>query len=72
MFLVALRQELEDSRAVVTTLRVFEEAGLQQLARMMDEQLAQNQTFEALRRQVETSNNAARDAQVLLRANQDQ
>jgi phage shock protein A len=72
MSLVALRQELEDSRAVVTTLRVSEEAGRQQLARMMDEQLAQNQTIEALRRQVETSNNAARDVQALLRANQDQ
>jgi hypothetical protein len=39
---------------------------------MMDEQLAQNQTIEALRRQVETSNNSARDAQALLRSSQDQ
>ena len=39
---------------------------------MMDEQLSQTQTIEALRHQVETSNNAARDAQALLRANQDQ
>ena len=39
---------------------------------MMDDQLAQTQTIEALRRQVETSNNAARDAQALLRATQDQ
>jgi hypothetical protein len=34
---------------------------------MMDEQLAQNQTIETLRRQVETSNITARDAQALLR-----
>ncbi len=39
---------------------------------MMDEQLAQTQTIEALRRQVETSNNAAREAQALLRATQEQ
>jgi hypothetical protein len=38
----------------------------------MDVHLAETQTIEALRRQVETSNNAARDAQALLRANQDQ
>ena len=38
----------------------------------MDEQLAHTQTIEALRRQVETSNNAARDAQALLRATQEQ
>ena len=38
----------------------------------MDEQLAQTQPIEALRRQVETSNNAARDAQALLRATQEQ
>ena len=38
----------------------------------MDEQLAQTQSIEALRRQVETSNNAARDAQALLRATQEQ
>jgi len=70
--LVAIRQELEESRAAATAARVAEEAGRQQLARMMDEQLAQTQTIEALRRQVETSNNAARDAQALLRMNQDQ
>jgi hypothetical protein len=29
---------------------------------MMDEQLTQTQTIEALRRQVETSNNAVREA----------
>ena len=36
---------------------------------MMDEQLSQTQTIEALRHQVEASNNAT---QALLRANQDQ
>ena len=72
MSLVAIRQELEESRAAATAARVSEEAGRQQLARMMDEQLAQNQTIETLRRQVETSNNAARDAQALLRMNQEQ
>ena len=70
--LVAVRQELEEARASVSAARVAEEAGRQQLARMMDEQLAQTQTIEALRRQVETSNNAARDAQALLRATQEQ
>ena len=49
--LVAVRQELEDSRAIVNAARVAEEAGRQQLARMMDEQLAQTQTIEALHRQ---------------------
>ena len=72
MSLVALRQELDEARAVATAARVSEEAGRQQLARVMEEQLAQTQTIEALRRQVETSNNAARDAQALLRATQDQ
>jgi len=52
--------------------RASEEAGRQQLACMIDEQLAQTQTFEALHRQVETCNNADRDAQALLRSNQDQ
>jgi hypothetical protein len=42
-----LRQELEESRAVVTLARASEEAGRHQLARMMDEQLAQTQTIEA-------------------------
>jgi hypothetical protein len=70
--LVAVRQELEDARAIANAARVAEEAGRQQLARMMDEQLAQTQTIETLRRQVETSNNAARDAQALLRATQEQ
>jgi len=48
--LVAVRQELEDARAIANAARVAEEAGRQQLARMMDEQLAQTQTIEALRR----------------------
>jgi hypothetical protein len=39
---------------------------------MMDEQLVQNQTIEALRRQVEASNNSAQQAQALLRSNQEQ
>jgi hypothetical protein len=47
-----------------------QEAGRQQLARMMDEQLAQTQTIETLRSKIETSNNAARDVQALLCANQ--
>jgi len=54
------------------TPRVSEEAGRQYLTRMMDEQLAQNQTIEALGRQVETSNITTRNAQALLRANQEQ
>ena len=70
MSLVAIRQELEESRAAATAARVSEEAGRQQLARMMDEQMAQSQNIEALHRQVETSNNATRDAQALLRMNQ--
>ncbi len=58
----------------MTTARASEEADRQQLARIMDEHLTQTQTqtIEVLHRQVETSNNAARDVQVLLRANQDQ
>jgi hypothetical protein len=35
--LVAVRQELEDARAIANAARVAEEAGRQQLARMMDE-----------------------------------
>ncbi len=38
----------------------------------MDEQLVQSQTIEALRRQVESSNTSAQQAQALLRANQEQ
>jgi hypothetical protein len=41
-------------------------------ARAAEEQLAQNQTIGALRRQVEASNNSAQQAQALLRANQEQ
>ena len=65
MSLVAIRQELEESSASATAARVSEEAVRQQLTLMMDEQLTQTQTIEALRRQVETSNNAVREAQVL-------
>jgi len=72
MSLVAIRQELEESRASATAARVSEEAVRQQLTLMMDEQLTQTQTIEALRRQVETSNNAVREVQALLRLNQDQ
>ena len=72
MTLVTFRQELEESRAATTAARVAERAGRQQLARMMDEQLVQSQAIEALRHQLETSNNATRDAQALLRMNQEQ
>jgi len=68
---VRLDEKLEESRTVATAARVSEDAGQQQLARMMDEQPAQIKTIETLRRQVEASNNAALDAQALLRANQD-
>ena len=70
--IVSLQQELEDSRAATASARVSEEAGRLQLARMFDDQLAQNQTIENLRRQVENSNTAIRDAQAALRLNQDQ
>jgi len=70
--MVSLRRELEESRAATAAARMSEEAGRQQLTRMMDKQLAQNQTIEALRRQVETSNITARDVQALLRAHQEQ
>ncbi len=40
---VSLRRELEESRAATAAAGVSEEAGRQQLARMMDEQLIQNQ-----------------------------
>jgi hypothetical protein len=55
MSLIALRQELEESRAVATAARVSEEAGRQQLARMMDEEMAQTQTIETLRRNFPTT-----------------
>ena len=54
------------------TTRASEEAARLQISRMMDEQLAQNQTIDSLRRQVESSNNALQQAQALLRANQEQ
>ena len=69
---VSLRQELEDYRAATASARVSEEAGRLQLARMMDDQLAQNQAIENLLRQVESSNTAVREAQAALRLNQDQ
>ena len=69
---MSLRRELEESRAATAAARVSEEAGRQQLARMMDEQLAQNQTIETLRRKIETNNNTARDTQALLRTQQEQ
>jgi hypothetical protein len=72
MSIVSLRQELKEARTVTIVSRASEEADRQQLARMMDEQLVQAQTIETLRRQVETSNNSARDVQALLRANQEQ
>ena len=70
--MASLRRELGEFRAATAAARVSKEAGRQQLTRMMDEQLAQNQTVETLRRQVETSNNTARDAQALLRAHHEQ
>jgi hypothetical protein len=72
MSIVALRHELDEARAGATTARASEAAGRLQLARMMDEQLAQKQTIVALRRHVEASNNSAQQAQAFLRANQDQ
>ena len=48
---VSLRRELEESRGATAAARVSEEAGRQQLTRMMDEQLTLNQTIETLRRQ---------------------
>jgi multidrug efflux pump subunit AcrA (membrane-fusion protein) len=72
MSTVVLRQELDAARAETTTARASEEAERLQLARLMDEQLAQNQTIDAVRRQVEASNNSAQQAQALLRSNQEQ
>ena len=59
MSLVSLRQELEEFRTVATAAQ----AGRQQLARMVEERLVQTQTTETLNRQVEASNNVAREAQ---------
>ena len=63
--IVSLRRELDEARA-------SEEAARLQITRMMDEQLIQNQTIEALRRQVESSNTSAQQARhyyVLIRSN---
>jgi len=70
--IVSLRRELDEARAGALTARASEEAARLQITRMMDEQLAQNQTVDALRRQVESSNTSAQQAQALLRANQEQ
>ena len=70
--IVSLRRELDEARAGALTARASEEAVRLQITRMMDEQLAQNQTIDALRRQVESSNTSAQQAQALLRANQEQ
>ena len=72
MTIVSLRRELEEARAGALTTRSSEEAARLQISRMMDEQLAQNQTIDSLRRQVESSNTALQQAQALLRANQEQ
>ena len=40
--IVSLRQELEESKAAMASARASEEAGRLQLARLMDDQLAQN------------------------------
>ena len=61
--IVSLRRELEEARAGALTTRASEEAARLQLSRMMDEQLAQNQTIDSLRRQVESSNTALQQAQ---------
>jgi hypothetical protein len=57
--IVSLRRELEEARATALTARTSEEAARLQITRMMDEQLVQGQTIEALRRQVESSNASA-------------
>jgi chromosome segregation ATPase len=65
--IVSLRRELDEARAGALTARASEEATRLQITRMMDEQLAQNQTIDPLRRQVESSNTSAQQAQALLR-----
>ena len=47
--IVSLRRELEEARAGALTVRASEEAVRLQISRMMDEQLAQNQTIDTLR-----------------------
>ena len=46
--IVSLRRELDEARSGALTARASEEAARLQLTRMMDEQLAQNQTVDAL------------------------
>ena len=70
--IVSLRRELDEARAGALAARASEEAARLQITRMMDEQLAQNQTIDTLRRQVESSNTSALQAQALLWANQEQ
>jgi len=70
--IVSLRRELDEARSGALTARASEEAARLQITRMMDEQLAQNQTVDALRRQVESGDTSAQQAQALLRANQEQ
>ena len=70
--IVSLRRELDEARAGALTARASEEAAQLHISRMMDEQLAQNQTIDTFRRQVESSNTLAQQAQALLRANQEQ
>ena len=72
MTMVSLRRELEEAKASALTTRTSEEAARLQISRMMDEQLAQSQTIDSLRRQVESSSIALQQAQALLRANQEQ
>jgi len=66
--IVSLCRDLDEARATVLAARASEEAARLQITRMMDEQLIQSQTIEALRRQVESSNTSAQQAQALLRA----
>jgi hypothetical protein len=47
--IVSLLRELDEARAGTLTARASEEAARLQITRMMDEQLAQNQTVDALR-----------------------
>jgi hypothetical protein len=65
--IVSLRRELDEARAGALTARASEEAARLQITRMMDMQLAQNQTIDTLRRQVESSNTSAQQGQALLR-----
>ena len=53
--IVSLLRELDEARAGALAARASEEAARLQISRMMDEQLAQNQTIDTLGRQVESS-----------------